>query len=146
MRRTDDKLRNVKRQTMTQQERSVAKERKRRNGEAPTAEFRREWSQEFRDVMGTKATSWGPRDRANAKRIVDEFGLYESVDMMRHYLQTWKKRGADGVPNVGHMWAMRQRLLLEMSGECEVESRDRSLDIRLGEWENTGDVPKRGWG
>lgn len=111
------------------------------------AELHVEWSTEFRELFGkeVEVPKWGPAERSLAKKLIGEIGFDEAHKMVRQFVSNWRQRPFDGVPSMRLMWAMRQRLLAEMSGAVSMNAkRDRLMS---DEWEEgVSDGPSEGWG
>lgn len=130
-----------------------AKRRAKRKKSRPEAELHVEWSTRFRMRFGdVEVPPWGPAERSLARKMADEFGFDRSVEMIRHFIDTWEARmsrrqAARGeVPAMKLLWYLRQKLLAEMDGAVRTprSKRSRILDDEYDE-DAASESPDEGW-
>jgi hypothetical protein len=120
-----------------------------RKEQSPAKWLGKEWSVIHRRFFPGAEVEWTGAEIALAKRLIDECGFDDALEMIRHFFDTWDRRKASrsGIPGFRLMWAMRERLVAEMEGRAKVPEL-RETRINSGEFseEAAEASPIRGWG
>jgi len=136
----------------------AAKERSdtKRRTNRPAGHLHAEWVKLMRGAYGDDldVPPWAGREKGIAKALVKNVGgIDKATELISHFISTWEARQTTSqrmrgeLPSIHLCWAMRQKLLAELSGHAKVPM---SKGERLAEGEFSEEAealsPKVGWG
>lgn len=119
--------------------------------QTPSVPLFAEWKAAMeRDLPDAPVVAWGAAEATLAGKLVREHGFDVAVDLVRHFIKTWRARWAskDGnPPSMMLCWSMRARLLAEVTGGARAPKTKRERistdEFNLdGEEDRDGDL---GW-
>jgi hypothetical protein len=134
---------------------SAARKSRKREEKTPGYYLMLEWYRAMRKAFpeAELKEKWTVAELSVAKNLVREVGGERATALVRHLIETWKRRATGrgeegkGLPSIGFCWAIRERLAAELDGTAEVPV---SKGEKLREWEFDEEVaashPKFGWG
>ena len=126
----------------------VAKRKAKKQKERPVAALHDEWAVAMRGLLGSGVIipKWAGEDWALAKKLIGDLGFDTSVDVVRHFIETWeaRRRRKDALPGMKLCWTIRQRLLGELQGTLRAP-KSKAEQLMRGEYRKSNS-PKTGWG
>lgn len=97
--------------------------RKKRISKRPVKVLEEEWRAGYSVAVGDVSSPWTGKEAKLTKTLVTEHGFDRTLDLFRHFLDTWKERAKDhnlvegALPSVGYMYVMRDQLFAEIDGK-----------------------------
>lgn len=143
-------------ETASKTEAAKSKSDQKRRVNRPAGHLHVEWVRLMRGTYSDEldVPLWGGRERGIARAFIKNVGgIDKAVELIGHFISTWEARMTTSqrmrgeFPSIHLCWAMRQKLLAELSGIAKVPM---SKGERLAEGEFSEEAealsPKVGWG
>jgi len=132
---------------------AVAKKHAKRQRSANSTHLFAEWAAAMRKVYGEdlRVPPWPVEDKKIATRLIREQGWDTAVEVVRHFISTWKgrmtknQRARNELPPFKLCWTIRVKLLAEMDG-IATAPKSREDQLQRGEFKGGRNAPKSGWG
>lgn len=121
----------------------------------PAGHLHVEWVKLMRETYSDEldVPLWAGRERGVARALVKNVGgIDKAVELIGHFVSTWDARMTTSqrlrgeFPSIHLCWAMRQKLLAELSGAAKVPM-SKSERLAEGEFSKEAEAlsPKVGW-
>jgi hypothetical protein len=132
---------------------AVAKKHAKRQKKANSTHLFAEWVAAMREVYGEdlKIPKWPVEDKKLATRLIREQGWDTAVEVIRHFVSTWKgrmtreQRARNELPPFKLCWTIRVKLLAEIDG-IATAPKSREEQMERGEFDADESECQSGWG
>jgi hypothetical protein len=116
----EQSIRNALTRAVAKSRAALAQAQAKRRKSTPARELLTEWNSASEQYLpGVPTVGWSVAEAQLAKKLIEEHGFDGALGMTRHFMATWsaRRQSKDGQPpSMKLCWAMRARLIAEISG------------------------------